>query len=189
MRHRAIVTVDGGEGLKADANGPYPGVVDEPVSFNGSGSTPADAIESYTWDFGDGGTGTGVNATHTYSATGTYSVTLTVTDGTSEDSDTTTATITEGGPNEDPEAVMEVTLIQKTAQCYRFDGSGSFDPDGEIAKYKWDFGDGSTDEDKESVEYCYEASGTYTATLTVTDNRGGTDSTSKEVEIPNIDPQ
>jgi PKD repeat protein len=185
----AIVAVDGvTTTLKADPNGPYAGVVDEPVTFDGSGSTPADAIVSYTWDFGDGGTGTGMDATHTYSATGTYNVTLTVTDGTSEDSATTTATITEGGPNEDPVAVMEVTLIQKTAQCYRFDGSGSFDPDGEIVKYEWDFGDGNTDESKESVEYCYEASGTYTATLTVTDNLGATGSTSKPVEIPDIDP-
>ena len=51
------------------------------LSVDGSGSTDSDGtVDSFAWDFGDGGTGTGKTATHTYPGAGTYSVKLTVTD-------------------------------------------------------------------------------------------------------------
>ncbi len=52
----------------------------------------------------------------------------------------------------------------------QFDGSGSFDQDGNIVGFAWDFGDGATGTGA-VVSHTY-ASGTYTATLTVTDNSG-----------------
>jgi PKD repeat protein len=45
----------------------------ETVFFNGSSSTSATSITSYTWDFGDGGTGYGVTPTHLFACTGTFS--------------------------------------------------------------------------------------------------------------------
>lgn len=55
--------------------------VNEQVSFDGSGSSDPDgAIDSWTWDFGDGGSGSGVTSTHKYSKPGTYRVRLTVRD-------------------------------------------------------------------------------------------------------------
>ena len=39
-----------------------------------------DWIDTWSWDFGDGGTSTEENPTHTYSTTGTFNVTLTATD-------------------------------------------------------------------------------------------------------------
>ena len=186
----AVITVTEGPlpgALSADANGPYSGLVNTEVAFDGSGSTPADAIVEYRWDFGDGQTGMGAIISHTYTATGTYTVNLTVADAELQQAtDTTTATIT-SELNELPEAVIDVTLILKTAQCYRFDGSKSSDPDGDIVAYEWDFGDENTAEG-EVIEYCYEASGTYTATLSVTDNQGGTGSASAEVVVPNLNP-
>lgn len=178
----AVVTVTWPP-LSADANGPYSGLVNTPITFDGSGSTPADAIVQYSWDFGDGHTGIGAILPHTYTVTGTYTVTLTVADANlQQDTDTTTATIT-GVPNNPPRAIIKVNLILKTAQCYRFDGRDSFDSDGWIVSYEWDFGDGNTDMD-EVFEYCYAASGTYTATLTVTDNQAGTGSASTDVVVP-----
>lgn len=47
-----------------------------------------------------------------------------------------------------------------------FDGSGSSDPDGEIAQYMWDFGDDSTG-DSVNPAYAYTEAGEYTASLTV----------------------
>ncbi|MGY2130532.1 PKD domain-containing protein, partial [Blastococcus sp. SYSU DS0617] len=51
------------------------------VAVDGVGSSDPDGtVESYAWDFGDGGRGTGATTSHTYAAAGTYEVTLTVTD-------------------------------------------------------------------------------------------------------------
>lgn len=52
-----------------------------------------------------------------------------------------------------------------------FDASGSFDPDGTIVSYVWDFGDGVTGIG-EILVHTYESPGEYTVTLTVTDNAG-----------------
>jgi hypothetical protein len=52
-----------------------------------------------------------------------------------------------------------------------FDGSASYDPDGNITNWTWDFDDGNFGYG-EIVEHHYANPGTYTATLTVTDDYG-----------------
>ncbi|UCC79001.1 MAG: PKD domain-containing protein, partial [Candidatus Zixiibacteriota bacterium] len=64
----------------ADADGPYSGQQDIPLTFDGSGSTDDSGIASYDWDFGDGNNGTGMTPWHAYGTSGTFTVTLTVTD-------------------------------------------------------------------------------------------------------------
>jgi PKD repeat protein len=54
-----------------------------------------------------------------------------------------------------------------------FVGNNSRDPDGLIASYLWDFGDGTTSI-LSNVTKTYQAAGNYTARLTVTDNAGAT---------------
>jgi parallel beta-helix repeat protein len=65
----------------ADIGGPYQGIVNIIVVFNGSKSADDDGeITSYIWDYGDSSTGGGVSSTHVYIAAGTYTVTLKVID-------------------------------------------------------------------------------------------------------------
>lgn len=58
----------------------------------------------------------------------------------------------------------------------------STDRDGAIASHLWDFGDGSQSNEMHP-EHTYSASGTYTVTLTVTDNDGASHSVSKQVAV------
>jgi PKD repeat protein len=93
---KAYITGEPPEDPIADANGPYTGILNQPVEFTGSaaGGTPP---YSYSWNFGDGGTSTDQNPSHTYTTEGVFDVSLTVTDDNGKtDTDTTTATIAEG---------------------------------------------------------------------------------------------
>jgi PKD repeat protein len=58
----------------------------------------------------------------------------------------------------------------------------STDPDGTIASWLWDFGDGNTSTEQ-NPSHAYAAAGTYTVTLTVTDNDAASDSVSKSVTV------
>jgi len=64
----------------------------------------------------------------------------------------------------------------------RFDASGSYDPDGSIVKYIWDFGDGASGTGK-IVAHTYSRAGTYTVRLTVQDDRGATDTATATVRV------
>lgn len=56
---------------------------------------------------------------------------------------------------------------------FNFSSTSSYDPDGNIASYFWDFGDGNTST-LASPYHVYNVDGTYAVSLTVTDNDGAT---------------
>ncbi len=56
----------------------------------------------------------------------------------------------------------------------QFNGSTSYDLDGGVVSYSWNFGDGTSGSGP-VVSHTYSAAGTYAATLTVTDDNGATD--------------
>lgn len=66
----------------------------------------------------------------------------------------------------------------------QFDGSGSFDPDGTIVSYEWDFGDGSSGAGVIPT-HTYARDGDYTVTLCVVDDDGGRQR--REAPIPGVD--
>jgi alpha-tubulin suppressor-like RCC1 family protein len=66
-------------------------------------------------------------------------------------------------------------------------GSTSSDADGTIAGYAWDFGDGAKTTGP-SPGHTYTAAGTYTVTLTVTDDDGATGTTSRQVTVSEAPP-
>ena len=68
-----------------------------------------------------------------------------------------------------------------------FDASTSYDNDGNLVSYDWDFGDGEIGSGK-FVNYTYCCFDTYTVILNVTDNDGLTNETSKIITIFNNPP-
>jgi PKD repeat protein len=82
--------------------------------------------------------------------------------------------------NQAPVAVVGTPTCQGFA-CL-FDGSASSDADGSIVGYAWDFGDGNPGSGP-TPSHVYGAAGSYTVRLTVTDNDGGTASTSRQVTV------
>ena len=63
-----------------------------------------------------------------------------------------------------------------------FDAGDSFDADGAIVSYAWNFGDGSTGSG-ETISHTYATTGSFTATLTVTDTESATASTSTTIDV------
>ena len=65
-----------------------------------------------------------------------------------------------------------------------FNASASYDPDGSIASYTWDFDDGNTTKVFDAiVSHHFEMLGTYNVTLTVADSGGLKNSTSREITV------
>jgi PKD domain./BNR/Asp-box repeat. len=64
----------------------------------------------------------------------------------------------------------------------QFDGSDSYDPDGFLVTYKWDFGDGKSGAGV-TPAHVYTANGTYVVTLTVTDNASANDADSCIIQV------
>jgi len=63
-----------------------------------------------------------------------------------------------------------------------FDGANSYDLDGNIVTYTWDFKDGNTGYGQ-IVNHTFNSVGTYNVKLTVTDNSGESDSTNKAIIV------
>jgi len=76
----------------------------------------------------------------------------------------------------------------KIGKTITFDASLSYDPDGSIVKYEWDFeNDGINDASGKIVHYSYIESGHHVVKLTVKDNKGVTNCISKGVTIMGSD--
>jgi len=80
-----------------------------------------------------------------------------------------------GTPNTPPVAMASGSPLSGTAPLtVNFSSAGSYDPDGSIAGYSWNFGDGSAPSTNAAPSHVYSNAGNFTAVLTVTDNRGAT---------------
>ncbi|MCK4364907.1 MAG: PKD domain-containing protein [Thermoplasmatales archaeon] len=151
----------------ADANGPYSGSVNVPVSFSGSG-TYVSGSATYEWDFGDGSIGYGKYPTHSYSIPGEYIITLTVTDSTGDIyKDIAPVFINKPGGHLIPNGGCHYPADQY--EEIEFDGTDSISTGADIVEYNWDFGDGTTGSG-EIVTHSYDEERVYFVTLEVTDS-------------------
>ena len=87
--------------------------------------------------------------------------------------------VADSGSNTSPTASF---TFDCTDLACTFDGSASTDSDGTISTYAWDFDDGGTASGP-TPSYTYGADGTYSVTLTVTDNEGATGADTQSVSV------
>ncbi len=160
------------------------------IDFDAQDSTDPDgSIVSYYWEFGDGFnvSSTVASITHGYRVAGNYTVNLTVFDNAN-----LTGTVSHvvpvgtSGADIPPVAIIAWTPPNPTAGVMvRFSGNQSYDPDGQIQSYLWNFGDGATFAGEVSI-HTYSNPGNYTVTLTVIDNAGQVGTASVRL---NVSPQ
>ena len=135
-------------------------------------------------DFGtliDNGDGTGsIQFDPDFEDEGTYEISVTVTDDyLTPLSDSDTFILTVNHVNQPPVPYFSYTVDDLTVY---FDGSGSYDNDGTITDYIFNFGDG----EKQSgmiVDHTYAEYGTYNIKLSVTDDEDSTTNLSKSINI------
>ncbi|MEM2583532.1 MAG: PKD domain-containing protein [Candidatus Thermoplasmatota archaeon] len=152
-------------------------------TYNGENLT--NFAVNFSWDFGDGGKSYEKDTNHTYLTPGLYNVTHEVT------------LSNESGIIERKMVVKQINVLNRppAAKFYwmrdanftffgNFKYDASYDLDGYIANYTWDFGDGSIGYGA-TVQHSYTISGKCDVTLTVRDNNGSTNSMRREINISN----
>jgi len=163
--------------LKFEVDPPLTAYTGQPLIFDAFNSTDIDGyIACISWDFGDGTKAEGPIIIHSYEENGNYTVTLEVVDNDGMASTSTfEITILNRFPTAAIEANSTAIFVNETIL---FNANSSFDLDGEITSYMWDFGDNQTSSEA-STTHSYREVGTYNVTLTVTDNDG-------EVSVANL---
>ena len=92
-------------------------------------------------------------------------------------------TVSELETGQPPVAVINIPKIVAANKSITFDASDSYDPDGVIVSFVWDFGDGDIAYGISPV-HIYKEPGEYTVKLSVTDNYGNTYNESIILTVP-----
>jgi len=162
---------------------------DEGASLNWTANATDPGVNdtlTYSWDFGDGESATGTAVTHTYLQDGLYNLTVTVNDG-DGGTDVNTVVVTIG--NLPPVlTVWTIPIASDEGQLLNFTAAATDPGVLDVLTYSWDFGDGSVGETGDVVNYAFADDGTFTITLTVTDDGGLSDSVSTVIDVANVDP-
>ncbi|MBL8584055.1 MAG: PKD domain-containing protein, partial [Rhizobiaceae bacterium] len=144
--------------------------VGRPVAF-GLANLPEGVDQAgLSWAFGDGVSEKGGKVSHAYVKPGTYTVGIA---GPMDRAGAVETTVVARKivVNQPPVAVIEAERKTCPGTEVSFDGSKSFDPDGSISGFAWDFGDGSAAAGAK-VSHRFARPGTYAVRLTVTDSSG-----------------
>ncbi|MCK4340593.1 MAG: hypothetical protein KAY37_02570, partial [Phycisphaerae bacterium] len=181
----------GNEPPVADAGGPYFGTVDQPVTFDASDSQDPDGtIVGYRWDWTDDGEWDTdwlpePITTYAYDAEFVGQLKLEVEDD-GGDRDTGSALVWVGGGGDAPpvaDAGGPYGALQFVPMM--FDGTRSYDPDGQVVRYDWKFhtADSWCNDVGPTPQFMYMATGPQFVTLRVHDDHGAIDTASTCVTV------
>ncbi|MFW6037951.1 MAG: PKD domain-containing protein [Candidatus Saliniplasma sp.] len=159
--------------------------VKDDIEFIDDSHDPDGDVVEYYWDFDDGNVSDGEETTHSYSLSGTYQVTLVVWDNDEGENYTTKEVKIE---NLDPVVSFNHDLDEVYTDDEVDFEDESFDHDGRITNWTWDFGDGRTSHQPDP-SHVYEEPGEYRVSLTVEDNMGAKNGTHTYVNVLSPEPQ
>jgi PKD repeat protein len=142
-----------------------------------------DQVEEWFYEFGDGNDSGWVRTAivqygNGYSEEGVFTASLSVRDSHGlESSAVATVNIKVGTPSSNFQPLAKIIAIPETADIGEeivFNGGTSYDPDGSVALFNFDFGDGTTTGwvTQDYQYHSYDSEGIYTAVLVVKDNEG-----------------
>lgn len=165
----------------------------DPVEFHdASGDIDGEkTVAAWAWEFGDGTTADVKDPVHRFAESGTYTVTLVVTDDRGLASKPYTQELVIGNaPPTASFAVLEADSMVVVAQprvgvLVILDASASYDLDGRVVRYEWDFGaDGVVDvsTDAPDVSFTFVEPEDYDIALYVTDDMGSRATLEKTVK-------
>ncbi|MCO6438986.1 MAG: PKD domain-containing protein [Phycisphaerae bacterium] len=167
----------------------------EAVSFDGRDSFNPDGRDlQYQWNFGDGTSATGSTVQHVYTGARTYTAVLRVTDAVSGRFGESSVDIIL--PNNSPKAVIRATPSSgKLPLVVSFSGTESSDAESPNNRliYTWQFGDGTSvgtgiPGELSTVSHTYTTQGDFTASLTVTDEGGKSNTATVKILAGNSRP-
>lgn len=137
------------------------------IKFTDQTALAGNTVQSYLWDFGDGGTSTLKNPVYSYTTPGNYTIKLVVKTESNCEVFTTKTKVIFGSPTidfEDPEACVNDNVTFQISK-----------KSNDIASYEWDFGDETNDiaqKNKENPAHKYMSAGNYNVKLKVTSVNG-----------------
>ena len=157
----------------------------ESITFDASNSYDLDGeIDFYYWNFDDGRTSNQMIKEHTYSNSGIFNVSLKLIDNLNDIS--TTYYLIEV-INSLPEVNFTINPeTGNTLTMFEFNDL-SFDSDGDIEEWLWNFGDGNSSTEEEPYHY-FSHPGYYNVTLTLKDDQNGFNSSTILIYVENSPP-
>jgi hypothetical protein len=157
------------------------------ISFIGHGNDSDGSVVAYSWTSSiDGLLNTSPSFTKPASelSVGVHTIYFTVQDDEGAWSSAVTGNLTILTNHPPVTSFSYLPMNPTTNETITFNALASYDPDGSIISYNWSFGDGNMANTTEAIiTHSYALVGGYIVNLTVTDNEGATNRTSKTIKV------